>query len=101
VPAMAVSNIRLNQKLHSDIALDRRRIEKPATAAETAIDLLKSDDVSAELADHLDYAIGPGNAIDTPAFVDVIRCNLHGNLTLSAFKYGASTAAPPRPEASP
>jgi hypothetical protein len=69
---MAVSNVRLNQKLHSDIALEGRRIEKPATAAERTIDLLKGDDVSAELADHLDYAIGPGNAIDAPAFVDVV-----------------------------
>ncbi len=69
---MAVSNVRLNQKPHADIALDRRRIEKPATAAETTIDLLKGDDIGAELADHLDYAVGPGNAIDAPAFVDVV-----------------------------
>ncbi len=85
MPAMAVSNVRLDQKPHSDIALDRRRIEKPATAAEPAVDLLKSDDVGAELADHRDDAIGPGDAVDAPAFVDVVRCNLHGNLNWNGF----------------
>ena len=62
------------------MTLDRQRIEKPAAAAETTIDLLKGDDVSAELADHPCCAIGSGNAIGAPAFVDVVGRNLHRNL---------------------
>ena len=56
------------------------------TLTETAIDLLKGDDVSPELADHPDCAIGSGNAIGAPAFVDVVGRNLHGNLDSVGFQ---------------
>ena len=79
-PAEAMRYVRLGEKPHAGFTVKRRRIEKSATAAETTIDLLKGDDVSAELADHLDDAIRPGGPVDAPAFVDVVRCNLHGNL---------------------
>ena len=50
------------------------------TAAKTTIDLLKGDDVGAELANHPDDAIGPRNAVHTAAFVDVVGCDLPGDL---------------------
>ncbi len=78
VPAMAVRNVRLHQKLHSGLTLDGGRIEDPAAAAETTIDLLKGDEVGAELADDPDDSIGPGLAVEAAALVDVVGRNLHG-----------------------
>ena len=72
MPAVAVRNVRLHQKLHSGLTLDGGRIEESATAAETTIDLLKGDKVGGELANDPDDAIGPGRAIEAPAFVDVV-----------------------------
>ena len=86
MPREAVRYVRLRQKAHSCLTLDRQRIEKPAAAAETTIDLLKGDDVSAELADHPYCAIGSGNAIGAPAFVDVVGRNLHRNLDSVGFQ---------------
>ena len=96
---MAVRHVRLDQKPHSGFALDRRRIEKPATPTEATIDLLKSDDFSAELSDHFDDAIGTGEAVGAAAFVDVVGRNFHDNLYSDSFIYSALTAASPRPGA--
>ena len=79
-PAEAMRYVRLGEKTHAGFMVKRGRIEKSATAAETTIDLLKGDDVSVELPDHTDYAIRPRCPVDPPALVDVVRCNLHGNL---------------------
>ena len=84
MPAVPVRNVRLNEEPHSGFSLERRRIKKPASVAEAAIDLLKSDEVGAELADNLDDTIRAHKAVDAPAFVDVIGRNLHGNLVSTA-----------------
>jgi hypothetical protein len=73
---MAVRNIRLHQKLHSGLTLDGGRIEEPGTAAKPTINLLKGDDIGAELANHPDDAIGPRSAVHASTFVDVVGCNL-------------------------
>jgi hypothetical protein len=79
-PTKTVRDVRLRQKPHSGFTLNRNWIEKPAAAAETTIDLLEGDDVSAEFVDHRHRAVGAGEAVDAPALVDVVGRDLHGNL---------------------
>lgn len=80
VPAMASRMFRLNEKLHARFALDRRWIKQPAPSAETSIDLLESDKVSSDFANHPDDTIRADPPIDASAFVNVIRRDLHGDL---------------------
>ena len=89
----------MHEQLHSRFTPDRRGIEQAALLAEAAIDLLKGDDVRADLSDDLDDAVRSDRAIRTPAFVDIVGCNLHHDLGWHFLIYRASSAAPQRREA--
>ena len=47
VPAMAIWNVRLDEKLHPRFSTNDRRIEKAAACSKTMVHLLKRDDVGA------------------------------------------------------
>jgi hypothetical protein len=48
--------------------------------AETAINLLERDKIGADFADHADDTIRADPPIEASAFVNIIRCDLHGGL---------------------
>jgi hypothetical protein len=62
----------LYEKLHSCFTLDRRGIEKPTSLAEAMINLLKGDDVGANVSDYVDDAIRSDYSIRASTFVDVV-----------------------------
>jgi hypothetical protein len=97
---VAARKVGLNEKPHSCFTLDLRGIEKPAPMAEATVDLLKGDNVGAEGGDDLDDAIRSDDSIRASTLVNIVGCDLHGDLNSLFVIYRASRAAPQRLEAS-
>jgi hypothetical protein len=86
VPAMSVGDIGLHEESQAGFTLDQNWIEKPGSLAETPIDFLDSDDVSAYFPNYIDNAIRPDNPVGALAFVDIIGCDLHNDLDWRAYE---------------
>ena len=99
MPTVAMRGVGLHEELHSRLTKNRLGIEQAAFLAEATIDLLKGDDVGADLTDNLDDPVRSDTTIRALAFVDIVRCNLHYDLNFEFFIYRASLAAPLRREA--
>ena len=99
MPAVSIREIGLHEEPQAGFTLDQNWIEQPGSLAETPIDFLDSDDVSAYFPNYIDNAIGPDIPVGAPAFVDIIGSTFTMTSIGDSLKTGHEHAALQRVEA--